>query len=243
MAAIGTLAREYGFRVIEDASHAVGGSYRGRPIGCCEHSDLTVFSFHPVKIITSGEGGMVMGNDPHLMRRVELLRSHGITRDPAEMLGESEGAWYYQQVELGYNYRLTDIQAALGRSQLARIETYLARRRELARRYATLLDGLPLDLPGYDAESAWHLYVVQLRDPARRRRVFDALRAADIGVNVHYIPVHLQPDYGRLGFAPGDFPVAEAYYAAALSLPLYPGLSDADQDFVARQLRLALAGA
>lgn len=241
MAAIGDLAREYGFRVIEDASHAVGALSAGHPVGACRHSDLTVFSFHPVKIMTTGEGGMLTARDPALLRRLARLRSHGITRDGAEMAGQSEGPWYYQQVELGYNYRMTDLQAALGRSQLARLDGFLARRRELARRYDRLLAVLPLARPPLDEESSWHLYAVRLRDAARRRPVFEALRAAGIGVNVHYIPVHLQPDYRRLGFGPGDYPVAEAYYAGALSLPLHARLTDTEQDYIVAALGNALA--
>lgn len=237
MAAIGRLADEFGFRVIEDASHAVGAVHAGQPVGCCMYSDLCVFSFHPVKIITTGEGGMVLGNDAQLLRRVERLRSHGITRETAEMQGDSEGAWYYQQIELGFNYRMTDLQAALGVSQLARLHEFLARRRELARRYGQLLAGLPLDLPQDEPDSAWHLYCVRLHNAARRRAVFDALRAAGIGVNVHYIPVHLQPDYLRLGFRAGDLPAAEAWYAGCLSLPLHARLTDAEQDYVAASLR------
>jgi UDP-4-amino-4,6-dideoxy-N-acetyl-beta-L-altrosamine transaminase len=241
MEAIGDLAREYGFHVIEDASHAVGALYAGQPVGACHHSDLTVFSFHPVKVMTTGEGGMLTARDPALLRHLARLRSHGITRDAAEMTGESEGPWYYQQVELGYNYRMTDLQAALGTSQLARLDGFLARRRELARRYDQLLAGLPLARPPLDDGSAWHLYTVRLEDATRRREVFEALRAAGIGVNVHYIPVHLQPDYRCLGFKPGDYPVAEAYYAGALSLPLHARLTDAEQDFVVATLRNALA--
>jgi UDP-4-amino-4,6-dideoxy-N-acetyl-beta-L-altrosamine transaminase len=240
MAGIRRLADRYGFRIIEDASHAVGATCEGTPVGACRHSDLTVFSFHPVKIMTTGEGGMVLGNDAGLMRRVALLRSHGITREAEEMDRESEGGWYYQQTDLGYNYRMTDLQAALGSSQLRRMAGFLARRRELAARYGERLADLPLELPPPSEESAWHLYPVRLRQPQRRRAVFDALRAAGIGVNVHYIPVHLQPWYRRLGFRPGDFPNAEAYYAGALSLPLWPGLSDAMQDAVVARFASAL---
>jgi UDP-4-amino-4,6-dideoxy-N-acetyl-beta-L-altrosamine transaminase len=237
MQALRRLADEYGFRLIEDASHAVGARYAGQPVGAGQLSDLTVFSFHPVKIITTAEGGLVLGNDAALMQRVARLRSHGITRDPGCMEGESEGPWYYQQIELGWNFRLTDLQAALGLSQLTRLDEFVARRRALARRYGDLLAGLPLDAPPCDDDSAWHLYVIRLHDAARRRAVFDGLRAANIGVNVHYIPVHLQPDYRRLGFNPGDFPNAERYYAGAISLPLYPGLGEADQDRVVATLR------
>lgn len=243
MAAIRRLADRHGFFVIEDASHAVGARHGQYMVGACAYSDLTVFSFHPVKIMTTGEGGMVLGNDAGLMRRAALLRSHGITREPAEMAAPDEGAWYYEQIELGYNYRMTDLQAALGMSQLERVEAFVARRRQLAERYAGLLADLPLRLPPPSAESAWHLYVVQLEQPARRRAVFDALRAAGIGVNVHYIPVHLQPWYRRRGFRAGDFPRAEAYYAAALTLPLYAGMSDAQQDRVALTLRTLLMAA
>lgn len=241
MAAIGELAREFGFRVIEDASHAVGARAAGLPVGACRHSDLTVFSFHPVKLMTTGEGGMLTARDPALLRHLARLRSHGITRDGAEMAGESEGPWYYQQVELGFNYRMTDLQAALGASQLTRLDGFLARRRELARRYDRLLADLPLDRPPPDDDSAWHLYAVRLHDASRRRAVFDRMRAAEIGVNVHYIPVHLQPDYRRLGFNPGDFPLAEAYYAGALSLPLHARLTEPEQDLVVARLGEALA--
>jgi UDP-4-amino-4,6-dideoxy-N-acetyl-beta-L-altrosamine transaminase len=241
MAGIRRLAGRYGFAVIEDASHAVGATCEGMPVGSSAYSDLTVFSFHPVKIMTTGEGGMVLGNDADLMRRVERLRSHGITREASEMVGASEGGWYYQQIELGYNYRMTDLQAALGASQLLRVDGFVARRRALAERYHQRLAGLPLALPPASDESAWHLYPLRLRQPQHRRAVFDALRAADIGVNVHYLPIHLQPWYQRkFGFRPGDFPNAEAYYAGALSLPLWPGLSDAMQDQVIEWLTRSL---
>jgi dTDP-4-amino-4,6-dideoxygalactose transaminase len=245
LAAIRALADRYGFRVIEDASHAIGGSYQNRPIGAGRHADVTVFSFHPVKIITTGEGGMALCNDTELAARMARLRGHGIERDAASQ--EREGPWYYEQRELGFNYRMTDMQAALGLSQLTRLDEYVAARRRLADRYDTLLAGLPLATPGRDAnaESAWHLYVIRLDDAVLakpgRRAVFERLRAAGIGVNVHYIPVHLQPDYRRLGFAPGDFPVAEDYYARAITLPLYPGLSEAEQDRVVAELKGALA--
>lgn len=240
MAAIGDLARRYGFRVIEDASHAVGAHHGGARVGACNHADLAVFSFHPVKIMTTGEGGAVLGNDPDRLRHVTRLRSHGITREASEMDGADPGGWYYQQIDLGYNYRMTDIQAALGSSQLAKVDDFIARRRALAARYSSRLAGLPLDTPPLDDDCAWHLYVVRLHDAMRRRTVYDALRAAGIGVNVHYIPVHLQPWYRRLGFKPGDFPAAEAYYAGALTLPLYPGLDDAGQDRAVEALRQAL---
>ncbi len=241
MEAIGALAREYGFRVIEDASHAVGARYGGAPVGSCAHADLAVFSFHPVKIMTTGEGGLLLSRDEALLRQVARLRSHGITREAGEMEGDSEGPWYYQQVDLGFNYRMTDMQAALGLSQLGRLEHFLARRRSLARRYHSLLADLPVNRPTPDEDSAWHLFAVRLHDAARRRQVFERMRAAGIGVNVHYIPVHLQPYYRRRGFKPGDFPNAEAYYAGALSLPLHARLTEAEQDRVVASLREALA--
>lgn len=243
MREVRALSKQYGFAVIEDASHAIGAQYAGRPVGCGEFSDITVFSFHPVKIVTTAEGGMALTNDAQLATAMQLHRSHGMTRDAALMDGESDGPWYYQQVALGYNYRLTDLQAVLGLSQLQRLETYVARRQAIAARYDTLLAGLPLTRPQRAAErrSALHLYPIVLHDTARRRRVFEALRAADIGVNVHYIPVHLQPYYRRLnGSGPGDFPHAEAYYAGAISLPIYYTLTDAQQDQVVAALRSAL---
>ena len=242
MRSLAGLARQYGFTLIEDAAHAVGARYAGNAVGCGEFADITVFSFHPVKIITTGEGGMVLTNRGDLDQRLRLLRSHGITRDAGQMTEDSHGAWYYQQLELGFNYRITDIQAALGLSQLARLDDFLDRRRALAARYQTLLANLPVSLqaPQPDAESAWHLFVVRLQvDRIRRshREVFDGMRAAGVGVNLHYIPIHLQPYYRELGFKPGDFPQAEGYYAGALSLPMYPGLSEAQQDHVVDSLR------
>ncbi len=231
------LAREYGFRVIEDASHAVGARYQGQPVGCGEHSDFTIFSFHPVKIITTGEGGAILTRNPELAARVARLRSHGMVRDPAAMTEPTHGPWYYQQQELGWNYRLTDLQAALGASQLERLGTFVQRRRQLAERYGRLLAPLPVELPWQhpDTESAFHLYVIRLqlgRIRRTHRQVFEELRAQGIGVQLHYIPVHLQPYYRDRGFQSGDFPVAEAYYQEAISLPLYADLTDAQQDQV-----------
>ena len=245
MAAIRSLADAYGVLIIEDASHAIGATYQGRPVGCGDYADMTVFSFHPVKIITSGEGGMLLTNSAELQQRLYRLRSHGISRDPVLMSEPSHGPWYYQQLELGFNYRITDIQAALGLSQLSKLDGFLQRRRQLAARYDLLLQELPLCLPGRQAgvESAWHLYVVRLqlaRIKRSRREAFDALRAAGIGVNVHYIPVHLQPYYRELGFCPGDFPAAEAYYSEALTLPLHAGMLDSEQDQVIAALREVL---
>lgn len=245
MRAIAALARRYAFTLIEDASHAVGASYAGRPVGCGEFAAMTVFSFHPVKIITTGEGGMVLTNRPELAERLRRLRSHGMTRDPAQMDEPSHGPWYYQQVELGFNYRMTDMQAALGLSQLGKLDGFIARRRALIDRYQAALAELPLTLPGLQAEaqSAWHLYVVRVQSEQielSHREVFEALRAAGIGVNLHYIPVHLQPYYRALGFKPGDFPEAERYYAQAISLPVFPAMSDAQQDYVIEQLQRLL---
>jgi len=242
MAAIGALARRYGVRVIEDASHAIGARLGNAAVGDCAHSDICVFSFHPVKIVTTAEGGVATTRDAGLARAMERLRSHGVTRDAVEMEGESHGPWYYQQIDLGLNYRMTELQAALGVSQMARLDDYVMRRNALADAYDTALAGLALRRPGRQADtlSAFHLYVVRV-DPARRRAVFDALRADDIGVNVHYIPVHLQPYWRRLGFGPGDFPASEAYYAGAISIPLFPGMTEADQAQVVAALSRALA--
>ncbi|MGE8151607.1 UDP-4-amino-4,6-dideoxy-N-acetyl-beta-L-altrosamine transaminase [Pseudomonas vancouverensis] len=242
MRRIAELAERYEFTVIEDASHAAGAYYAGRPVGCGEFAAMTVFSFHPVKIITSAEGGMVMTNSAELAERLQRLRSHGMTRDPQQMTGPSHGPWYYEQTELGFNYRITDLQAALGLSQLNKLEAFIERRRTLAARYDRLLAYLPLTLPSAqpEAESSWHLYVVRLQlDQITRshRQVFEALRAAGVGVNLHYIPVHLQPYYRDLGFSEGDFPQAERYYSEAISLPLYPLLSDEQQDYVVEQLQ------
>lgn len=246
MQAIHALGQRYGFRIIEDASHAVGGRYLGESVGNGRFSDLTVFSFHPVKIITTAEGGMVMTNDAAMAARLERLRSHGITRDPAVMEGEPEGPWVYEQVELGLNYRLTDLQAALGFSQLTQLESSVERRHAIARRYDAELAGLPLVTPWQspDAHSALHLYPIQVdpaRSPLSRRQLFDGLRAAGIGVNVHYIPVHTQPHYRRLGFVPGQFPAAERYYAHAVSLPMFPTLTEAQQGEVVAALRRLLS--
>lgn len=245
MAAIQALARRYGFRVIEDASHAIGGKYRDEPIGNGRYSDITVFSFHPVKTITTGEGGMALTNDPGLARRMARLRTHGITRDAADMTQPADGPWYYQQLELGFNYRMTDLQAALGVSQMRRLDDYVARRHALAANYGRRLKELPVATPWQDADSysGMHLYVIRLDTTAIRashREVFERLRAAGIGVNLHYIPVYRQPYYARQGFSVSDFPEAERYYAEAISLPMYPGLTDADLQHVVASLENAV---
>jgi UDP-4-amino-4,6-dideoxy-N-acetyl-beta-L-altrosamine transaminase len=242
MEAIHALSRRYGFRIIEDASHAIGARYRDERVGSCRFSDITIFSFHPVKVITTGEGGMALTNDALLAERMSLLRSHGITRDAARMTREPDGPWYYQQIELGFNYRMTEMQAALGLSQMARLDDYVARRHALADRYDAAFADLPLTLPTRPGESrsALHLYVIRLQAVAEHRRVFEALRAGGIGVNLHYIPVHTQPYYEKLGFRTGQFPVAERYYAVAISLPMYPTLPHADQDRVIGQIEALL---
>lgn len=238
------LADRYGFRILEDASHATGASYLGMPVGS-RYSDISVFSLHAVKIITAAEGGIVLTNDETLAKRARQLRSHGMTREESVMTRPSEGGWYYEQLDLGFNYRLTDVQAALGMSQLRRLDVLHAQRDQRAKRYDELLVELPLRLPCRlpDRVSAWHLYAVELdrsRTDVPRRQIFDRMRAAGIGVNVHYIPIHTQPYYERLGFRRGRFPVAETYYAGALSLPLFPNLSDEQQDRVVNTLSRAL---
>lgn len=239
MREIANLARQHNIRLIEDASHAIGAEYLGRPVGCCEYSDISVFSFHPVKIITTGEGGALLTNNTRLAARAVRLRSHGITREPTEMRSSREGPWYYEQIELGFNYRLTDIQAALGLSQLTRLTHFTERRRAIANRYDTQLQHPESSLPRPTHDSAWHLYPVRLPE-SKRGAVFAELQQRGVGTQVHYIPVHLQPYYRNLGFAPGDFPEAEAYYRQALSLPIFPELSDTDQDSVIRILSEAL---
>jgi UDP-4-amino-4,6-dideoxy-N-acetyl-beta-L-altrosamine transaminase len=245
MREIARLAHQYGVRVIEDASHAIGGRYLGQPIGNCAYSDITVFSFHPVKIITTAEGGAAVTNDATLAKRMALLRSHGITRDAGEMTHEPDGPWYYQQIELGFNYRMTEIQAALGVSQITRLDDYVARRHALARRYDAQLADLPVTRPWQspDGYSGMHLYVIRLQLPhvqRSHRAVFEFLRQQDIGVNLHYIPVHLQPYFARMGFGSGDYPAAERYYAEAISLPMFPALTDEDHGRVVDALRRSL---
>jgi dTDP-4-amino-4,6-dideoxygalactose transaminase len=245
MAAIHALSQQYGFKIIEDASHAIGGRYLGEFIGNGRFSDITVFSFHPVKIITTAEGGMAMTNSEELAHKMALLRSHGITRDTAHMTHEPDGPWYYQQIDLGYNYRMTELQAALGVSQMTRLDDYVASRHALARRYDTLLADLPLTIPWQhpDSYSGLHLYVVRLKlDKITKthRKVFEALREHGIGVNLHYIPVHTQPHYQRMGFKPADFPESQSYYAQAISLPMYQSLTEDQQDRVVAVLKAVL---
>lgn len=245
MREIRSLADHYGFHIIEDASHAVGGKYLDVAVGSCRHADITVFSFHPVKIITTGEGGMALTNDPELAMRLGELRNHGITRDLNRMPAKPDGAWHYQQTGLGYNFRMTCIQAALGLSQLARLDDFVQRRHDIAARYDELLSEIPVTTPWQDPDcfSAFHLYVIRLGvtgDMQLRSSVFNHMRSAGIGVNVHYIPVHTQPYYRELGFVQGDFPEAEQYYRETVTLPLFPDLSENEQDTVVAALQEVL---
>jgi len=251
MSAIRSLAERYGFAVLEDASHAIGGKYQGEPVGNCHYSDITVFSFHPVKIITSGEGGMATTNDPHLAQQMAELRSHGIVHDSQRFKQEPAGPWIYEQQHLGFNYRMTDLQAALGLSQLHRIDAIVTERNQQLRRYREMLVDLPVELLKVPDQvlSSVHLAVIRLKgaSPAQHRRIFEGLRAAGIGVQLHYSPVHLQPYYRTFGFKEGLFPEAEAYARSAISLPIFPGLTGADQERVVgvldRELKAAQAGA
>lgn len=240
MKAIHALSIKYDFKIIEDASHAIGASYHGKPVGNCEYSDIAVFSFHPVKIITTAEGGMVLTNDASLNERLNLFRSHGITRNPIQMNQDPDGDWYYQQIELGYNYRMTELQAALGCSQMGRLEEFVNSRNRLASQYGIALAALNVELPqsNLDIHSSYHLYIVKLisADKADRKRVFDYLREHGIGVNVHYIPIHLQPYYRRLGFQEGQYPEAEKYYCSAISIPLPANLTEEEQDIVVARM-------
>tara|TARA_R110001599_G_scaffold3083_1_gene17216 strand:- start:13263 stop:14432 length:1170 start_codon:yes stop_codon:yes gene_type:complete len=238
---IHALSIEYGFAIIEDASHAIGGRYKGNPIGNCEYSDITIFSFHPVKIVTTAEGGVATTNCVSLAHKIDLLRSHGITRDEKLMIEPSQGDWYYQQVELGFNYRMTEMQAALGVSQMTRLHDFVAKRNELAERYDDLLKKLPITIPLQikDSYSGRHLYVIRLKLnklSLSHKEVFDRLRGNGIGVNLHYIPVHTQPYYQKLGFKQGQFPIAESYYKDAISIPLFHVMSVEQQDEVVKAL-------
>ncbi|KHT52257.1 UDP-4-amino-4,6-dideoxy-N-acetyl-beta-L-altrosamine transaminase [Vibrio sinaloensis] len=245
MKAIAKLADEYGFHIIEDASHAIGGRYFDEPIGNCRYSDITVFSFHPVKIVTTAEGGAALTNSSTLAEKMSLLRSHGVTRDERLMQGESHGGWYYQQVELGFNYRMTELQAALGVSQMRRVEQFVSARHSIAERYNALLADLPLTLP-FQLENTYsglHLYVVRIqlnKLSISHIDVFEQLRERGIGVNLHYIPVHTQPYYQNMGFQIGDFPAAEAYYEEAISLPMFHVMTRLQQDEVVSSLKAIL---
>lgn len=242
MAKIYALSQEYGFKIIEDASHAIGGKYQGTYVGAGQYSDITIFSFHPVKIVTTAEGGMALTNDAQLAQKMDLLRSHGVTRNQDLMSKEPEGPWYYQQVDLGFNYRMTELQAALGVSQMHRLEQFVAKRHDIAKVYNQILQDLPVVLPYQLPEtySGLHLYVIRLKldeISKTRKEVFELLREKGIGVNVHYIPVHTQPYYENIGFKQGDFPEAESYYASAISLPMYPDLTQPQIDYIYQSLK------
>ena len=245
MLAIYILSQKYGFKIIEDASHAIGGKYKGEYVGSCTYSDITVFSFHPVKIITTAEGGMAVTNSGELARKLTLLRSHGITRDPTNMTEDSQGPWYYQQVMLGFNYRMNELQAALGVSQLERLGAYVSRRHVLANQYIKLLEDFPVTTQSQqqDSYSSLHLFVIRLelaKIGKSHLAVFEAMRSQNIGVNLHYIPVHTQPYYRDMGFKNGDYPNSESYYSEAISLPIYQTLSDDQQFQVVSALSAAL---
>ncbi|GAA4364638.1 UDP-4-amino-4,6-dideoxy-N-acetyl-beta-L-altrosamine transaminase [Kangiella marina] len=245
MKRIHELSKRYGFKIIEDASHAIGGSYQNTKIGSCAYSDITVFSFHPVKIVTTAEGGLAVTNNQGLFDKMNLLRSHGVTRDENMMKGESHGGWYYEQIELGYNYRMTELQAALGVSQMQRLEEFIVARHALARRYNENLKDLPITLP-FQLENTYsglHLYVIRLQLEEinkTHKQVFDELREKGVGVNLHYIPVHTQPYYKAMGFNWGDFPEAEKYYQEAISIPMFHGMSVEQQDKVVATLKEVL---
>ena len=247
MKKIHSLSREYGFKIIEDASHAIGGKYLDKPIGGCQYSDITVFSFHPVKIITTAEGGLATTNNKKLSERMQLFRSHGVTRDPELMTKEADGEWYYQQVELGFNYRMTELQAVLGVSQMQRLDEFITKRHILQERYDLLLEDLPIIKPYQDkgGYSALHLYPIQIdmeKNTKSREQIFNNLRSKGVGVNVHYIPIHTQPYYRQFGFSGGDFTISEEYYRKAISLPIYHGMKFSEQDLVVEKLEIILKG-
>jgi UDP-4-amino-4,6-dideoxy-N-acetyl-beta-L-altrosamine transaminase len=231
---IHTLSKQYGFKIIEDASHAIGSSYKGKPVGNCEYSDIAVFSFHPVKIITTCEGGMCLTNDQKLSTLISRYRSHGITRQASEMSKTPDGPWYYEQLNLGLNYRMNDVQAALGLSQMDRLDEFIDKRREIARRYDDLLKDSLVEIPQQhqDTNSSWHLYIIRLKKNKKitHRQLFEKFRASGILVNIHYIPIYRQPYYQKLGFSIQTFEKAESYYEEAISIPIFPGLTSEEQE-------------
>lgn len=246
MEKIHQLAQKYGFIVLEDASHATGAEYQNQKVGCCQYSDMAVFSFHPVKIITTGEGGMVLTNRKDLYEKLTLYRSHGITRDAKRMTHEADGPWYYQQVNLGFNYRMTDLQAALGCTQLDNLDKFVKKRRYLANRYHELLKNLPVRTPAClpTANPSWHIYVIRLnlsQIKISKKELFERMKERGIMLNLHYIPVHTQPYYQELGFKEGDFPVSEQYYKEAVTLPLFYDLTEEQQDEIVAALKDVLA--
>lgn len=246
MEKIHALAKKYNITVIEDASHAIGADYKDTKVGCCKYSDMTVFSFHPVKIVTTGEGGMVLTNNKDLYDKLVLYRSHGITRAPELMTKEADGPWYYQQIDLGFNYRMTDMQAALGYSQMHKVDEFVSRRRELAARYNELLkelDMLKLPYQNDNTNSSWHLYIVRVdfsKINKNKKQIFAEMKDKGICLNLHYIPVHTQPYYEKLGFKQGDFPASEKYYQEAFTLPLYYSLTNEQQDYIVKVLKEVL---
>ena len=245
MQSIHKLSKEFGFKIIEDASHAIGGKYQDKPIGGCQYSDITVFSFHPVKIITTAEGGLATTNKKNLAEKMQLFRAHGITRDPNLMTKETDGGWYYQQIELGFNYRMNDLQAALGIAQMKRLDKFIAIRHSLKKRYDELLKDLPLITPvqSSDSYSSLHLYPIQLKleqISKSHNEIFDELRQSGVGVNLHYIPIHMQPYFENMGFKKGDFPIAEDYYTRVISVPIYQNLIFETQDKVVSILKKIL---
>ena len=243
MEGIFKLSKQYGFKIIEDASHAIGGRYLDRPIGNCRFSDITVFSFHPVKIITTGEGGMAVTNRSDIAKKMILFRSHGITRDTQDMSKFSHGPWYYEQIELGFNYRMTDIQAALGLSQMQRLDKFVKQRHAVVNQYVALLKKMPLKLPyqSPDSYSSFHLYVIQIDSTIYDHlKFFEAMRSNGVGVNLHYIPVYRQPYFEKMGFAPFEYPESEKYYTQALSLPIFPGLTEVQQEYIANAVNKSL---
>lgn len=247
MKRIHELSLEFGFKIIEDASHAIGAEYLGQKVGGCNYSDITIFSFHPVKIITTAEGGLATTNNENLACKMNLFRSHGITKDPSLFTSVADGSWFYQQVTLGYNYRMTDLHAALGISQMNSLESFIKKRHNMAAKYDEALDDFPVIIPFRNPESrsSLHLYTIQIKSnkiKKNRAEIFDDLRRNDIGVNVHYIPIHTHPYFKSMGFSIGDFPIAENYYKNTITLPLFPSMLDIEQDQVIMVLRKALLG-